>query len=262
MITEAGVKTATRDGVKLAYLDAGSGEPALMFVHGWCSDHTFWRDQIPEFAQRHRVVAVDLRGLGESDKPDQDYDIDGYVEDVAWLSREVGLDRPVLVGHSMGGVIALNVIRKWPDLARAAVFVDAPMVRPPEEFQAFLSTLIAGLQSPGYKEVITNTVQDVLFRPESPAEVRNDVAERMAAAPQRLTHTAIASAFSEKNRPGGSIPVPSLFVGAATQPATQDELRERYPGMEVTTVDSSHMIQLEKPQEFNAILSRFLEKLA
>ena len=55
--------------------------------------------------------------------------------------------------------------------------------------------------------------------------------------------------------------MPSLFVRAATLPATEDELKERYPGMEVTTVDAAHFIQMEKPAEFNSILRRFLEKL-
>lgn len=67
------LKSATRDGVKLRYLDAGDGGPALLFVHGWCCDHTHWRGQVEEFAASHRVIAVDLRRHGDSDKPDEDY---------------------------------------------------------------------------------------------------------------------------------------------------------------------------------------------
>src|SRR5438093_4058664 len=124
MVTSATLKFATRDGVKLAYLDVGAGDPPLLFVHGWCCNHTYWRDQIPEFAERHRVVAVDLRGLGDSDKPDQDYTVPEFADDVAWLIGEIGLKKPVLIGHSMGGLIALHVARKHPDLARGAVLVD------------------------------------------------------------------------------------------------------------------------------------------
>ena len=73
-----------------------------------------WGDQIEAFAPKHRIIAVDLRGHGESDKPDQDYDIAGFADDMAWLIREIGLDRPVLIGHSMGGVTTLNLAAQAP----------------------------------------------------------------------------------------------------------------------------------------------------
>lgn len=252
---------ATRNGVRLFYNDAGSGDPPLLFIHGWCCDHSYWRDQIPEFAQRHRVVAVDLRGTGDSDAPDEDSKIAQFVDDVAWLSKEVGLDRPVLVGHSMGGLIALNIVRKWPELARAAVFVDAATVPFPEQFQPLLASTLESLRSPGYRAVAMNVFKSFLFGPESPEAMKEDVAARMANAPQRLMHTALADTISEANMAGGPLPLPSLFVRAATNPATEEEFKERYPGMQVVTVDCAHFIQMEKPAEFNAIFKRFLEKL-
>src|SRR4029450_6066317 len=87
MVTSTELKSANRDGVKLAYLDTGSGDPALVFIHGWCCNHTMWGEQTKAFAQRHRVIAVDLRGMGASDKPDQDYDIDGFAEDIPGLLK-------------------------------------------------------------------------------------------------------------------------------------------------------------------------------
>lgn len=261
MVTEVSTESVVRDGVKLAYIDTGSGDPPLLFIHGWCCDHTYWPDQIPEFAKRQRVVAVDLRGLGQSDVPDEDSTISQFADDVAWLSRELSLDRPVLIGHSMGGLIALNVVRKFPNLARAAVFVDAAMMPLPAQFQPMLASMLESLRSPAYKEVATNFIKSFLFGPESPAEMKENVAARMSTAPQRVMHTALADTISEHNMPGGPVPVPSLFVRAATLPATEDELTTRYPGMQVETVDAAHFIQMEKPAEFNAILKRFLEKL-
>ena len=116
MSTQIGpeLKTANREGVNLRYLDTGSGDPALVFIHGWCCDQTTWRDQIKAFSPRHRIIAVNLRGHGASDKPDQDYDIAGFVDDMTWLIQEIGLDRPVIIGHSMGGVTTLNLLAKAP----------------------------------------------------------------------------------------------------------------------------------------------------
>ncbi len=256
------LKTARRDGVNLRYLDVGRGDPPLLFIHGWCCNHTHWRDQIPEFSKHHRVVAVDLRGLGDSDRPDQDYTVPGFTGDVAWLISDVGLEKPVVIGHSMGGQIALNVVRKHPDMARAAVFVDAVMMPSSDQFKPMLASLIDGMKSPAYQDVTANFVKIFLFNENSPVAMRDETAATMANAPQRLIHTAMASLTSEENMPGGAIPVPSLFVRAATMAASEDELKARYPGMDVTTVACAHFIQMEKSDEFNAILSRFLERVS
>ena len=259
--TSPELKTANRDGVHLRYLDIGSGEPALVFIHGWCCNQSMWGDQIEAFAPAHRIIAVDLRGHGESDKPDQDYTIDQFAGDMAWLIREIGLDRPVLIGHSMGGVTALKLVREHPNIARAAVFVDAGIMPIPEEIRPLIGQTIEALKSPAYREVAANVVKQFLFREESPADLRENVAASMATAPQRVMHTAIASTLSEENYPPGPVPVLSLFVKAATLQATEEQLKERYPGMEVASVDAGHFIQLEKPAELNTLISDFLEKV-
>lgn len=259
--TSQELKTANREGVDLRYLDTGTGEPTLVFIHGWCCDQSTWRDQIEAFAPKHRIIAVDLRGHGQSDKPDQDYDIAGFADDMAWILREIGLDRPVIIGHSMGGVTTLNLLRKHPDMARAAVLVDAGIMPFPEEMRPLLDQTIEALKSPAYREVAANVVKQFLFREESPPELRDEVAAGMATAPQRVMHTAIASTLSEVNYPPGPVPVPSLFVKAATLQATEEQIKERYPGMEVVSMDTGHFNHMEKPAEFNAILSRFLEKV-
>ena len=176
MVAEAGVKTATRDGVKLAYLDAGSGDPALVFIHGWCCNQAMWRDQIPEFAPEQRVLALDLRGHGESDKPDQDYEITGFADDVRWLTGEIGLRQPLLIGHSMGGLITLTLIRRYPDLARAAMFVDSPIMPFPDEMRPLLDQTLEALKTPAYREIAANVVTNFMFREESPPQLRDEVA--------------------------------------------------------------------------------------
>lgn len=64
----------SRDGVGLTYREQGSGSPPIFFVHGWCCDHTYFAPQFEHFTTNHRVISVDLRGHGESDKPEQDGD--------------------------------------------------------------------------------------------------------------------------------------------------------------------------------------------
>ncbi len=261
MVARASLKTAARDGVSLRYTDTGQGDPPLVFVHGWCCNHDFWRDQVPAFAQRYRVVAGDLRGHGESDKPEQDYDIAGFVDDVAWLCGETGVERPVVVGHSMGGVIALNLARKRPELARAIVLVDSPLIPIPDALSAVRDATITGLKSPAYAEMAKSFVSQFMFREDSDQALREWVVDGMASAPQRVMWSALESTMAEENMPAGCVPVPALYVRAATQMATADQLRERYPGMAVEEFGAAHFLQMEKPAEFNEVLRRFVEGL-
>lgn len=254
------LKSATRDGVTLRYIDAGAGDPPILFVHGWTCNRTHWRDQMSHFAKKHRVVALDLRGHGESDKPDEDYTIDGFVDDVAWCIREIGLEKPVIVGHSMGGVIAMSLARKHPDLASAVVLVDAPIYPLPEAMAPISEQLFAGFQTPAYASVAAEFARQFFFDANSPPEVVDAVMSSIGA-PQRVTHTALASALSPENQGAGPIPVPSLFIRAQTQYATEDQLRERYPGMSIITVPAAHFVQMEQPAATNNIIADFLDKL-
>lgn len=255
------IRTEVRDGVSLAYMDTGSGGPPLVFIHGWCCDRSYWRDQLIEFQGRHRTVAVDLRGHGDSDKPDQDYAISGFVDDVAWLCEKIGLERPVIVGHSMGGVIGLNLVRKHPDLARALVMVDSPVTPLPDSFRATADAVFAGLKSPAYVNVARNFVS-TMFRADSDPALRQTIIDGMAAAPQRVMWTALQDTVSPTNIAAGPIPVPALFVRASNASASADEIAAHYPGLRVEEFDASHFLQMEKPEAFNELLGRFVGDVA
>ena len=92
-----------RDGVALFYEEAGFGEPPMLLVHGLACDHTHFTPQLEHFSGDHRVVAVDLRGHGQSDAPRQEYTIEGFADDLAWVCARLGLENPIVVGHSLGG---------------------------------------------------------------------------------------------------------------------------------------------------------------
>ncbi len=101
-----------RDGVALFYEEAGVGEPPMLLVHGIACDHTHLTPQLEHFSDDHRVVAVDLRGHGQSDAPQQEYSIEGFADDLAWVCARLGLENPVVVGHSLGGRIGLARCRE------------------------------------------------------------------------------------------------------------------------------------------------------
>ena len=119
---EASMATIVHKGTTLAYEDRGAGKPAFVFVHGWACNRTFFAPQAEHFGRRHRVVSVDLRGHGESDKPQGPYPIAAYADDLAYMIEHLGLGKAVAVGHSSGGM----TVYSWP--------LPLPTVWPPSSW--------------------------------------------------------------------------------------------------------------------------------
>src|SRR2546423_11254924 len=108
---------ATYDGARVHYESYGKGADAIVFIHGWTCDLTFWRGQAPVY-ERHRSLLVDLPGHGQSDKPDVPYTQERFARGVEAVMRAAGIERAVVVGHSMGGPVALTFLRLFPAKTR------------------------------------------------------------------------------------------------------------------------------------------------
>ncbi|MEO8348934.1 MAG: alpha/beta fold hydrolase, partial [Acidobacteriota bacterium] len=98
----ASAQFATYDGNRVRYENVGSGREALVLVHGWSGDASVWRFQVPELAKHFRVISIDLPGHGASDKPETAYTMSFFAGAVEAVMLDLGVDRAVLVGHSMG----------------------------------------------------------------------------------------------------------------------------------------------------------------
>ena len=172
----------TRDGVVLFHTETGSGEPPILLVHGWCCDHTYLAPQREHFERHHRVVSVDLRGHGRSDKPAQDYTIAGFADDLAWVCAQLALEKPVVVGHSMGGIVAFDLAARYPDLPSAVVMLDAAVVLPAGA-RAAIPGLLEELRGPGYRKALRDYAPNALFIPTDDRGRKERVLEGMSSPP-------------------------------------------------------------------------------
>lgn len=254
---------ARQDSVRLFYTDSGAGDPPLLFVHGWCCDHSFWRRQLPAFRRRHRVVAVDLRGHGRSSKPRQEYTIDLFCRDLEWLIGQLGLRRPVVVGHSMGGVIALHLGARRRRALAAVVMVDSPVFpRFTREQRQQLAAFLQALASPAYREAARLFIENYFFLPTTAKELRAWIRDRMLAAPQHVMESAMRNLWLDNQRAAAALRAPALLVDAGGELADYDQLQAAIPSLQIgRTVGSGHFLQLEAPEQFNAMLSTFIDQL-
>lgn len=251
-----------RDGVTLAFEEAGSGRPPLLFIHGWTCDRSYFAPQFKHFRRTHRVVSVDLRGHGQSDKPQQDYTMALFAEDLAWLCGQLKLTKPVMIGHSMGGVIALEMAARFPELPAAIVALDSPIV-PPQSLRDALAPLMAALTTPGYKDAQRKFVADVLFLPTDDAKRKARIVKAMSSAPQHVMASAFGNIFAcDTAAAAAKCKLPVLNITAA-QPLTdlarfQELCKHLVNGQ---TVGAGHFHQLEVPDQVNAMIERFLKNL-
>src|ERR1700746_3536621 len=112
------------DGLEIVGEVRGQGDTALIFLHGWCGDREYWKHEVEVFAADYRVIALDQAGHGESGKGRKAWTADSLAGDVAAVVKALDLKRVILVGHSMGGSVALLAAKRMPGTVIAVIGVD------------------------------------------------------------------------------------------------------------------------------------------
>jgi pimeloyl-ACP methyl ester carboxylesterase len=253
----------TADGTPIAYEVRGTGEPTLVFIHCWACDRSYWRYQLDEFAKTQRVVAMDLAGHGASGKKRANWTIEGLGEDVAGLVTSLGLTDVVLVGHSMGGPVALIAASKLPDKVRGIACADtlhnAEMPTPRE----MVDQLVAAYEK-DFPGAMTQMIQ-AMFPPGVDAAVMQEVTTK-ATAVERAPVIGLIRDFPnfDAKLAMQNAGVPIRCINASPRPpytpVTAVEVNRRYADFDAVLMeDIGHYVQLERPQEFNENL-RFVIK--
>lgn len=254
---------AERDGVKLYYERDGSGEPELLFVHGWCCDASFYTPQVEHFRRAHTVTVLELRGCGRSDRPAGGYDIPSLADDVAAVCAHAGARSPVAVGHSLGGMIALELGARHPGLVRAVVADDPGPIDPSPAAATVYRAFVEQMAGPRGEAVRRAWVEDTPG-PTASEALRRHTVETMCAVPLE-TAAAVIRGVTEWNGVGAFVlcEVPVLvLLSEAVGSNAPDRIRAIRPDAAIgVTVGAGHMHQLEVADQVNAMIERFVALL-
>ena len=256
-------------GIEMAYDDTGGGGTTLVLLHGFPFDRSMWRGQAEALAGEFRVVAPDLRGLGETPVGDE-VSIEGMAEDVSALLDELSLGRVVLGGLSMGGYVAFEFFRKFPERVRALVLADT---RPQADTEEGRRTREESAQR-ALKEGMAPIVESMLPKLIS-TETRERGGEVLALARAMMLDTSPEGAAAALRAMAArrdqtdllpSINVPTLIIvgseDTVTPPADAEAMHAKIAGSRLVVVEGAgHLSNVERPSEFNRALVEFLRGL-
>lgn len=263
--------TAPINGIEVGYEDEGTGEPVLL-VHGHPFDRTLWAPQFAEFAgPRHRLIAPDLRGFGSTTVVPGKPRWAEYAGDLVALLDHLDVERAVVGGISMGGQLALEFHRLFPERVRALVIADSFAHTDAEERRAWRYETADRLEREGMAgyadEVLTSMVApyNVEARPEAAAHVLR----MMRGTPPEGAAAALRSRAERPDYTGElpRIAVPTLVVvgedDAFTTVPEAELLRSRIPAATLAVIPGAgHLPNLERPDRFNEALGAFLTALS
>jgi pimeloyl-ACP methyl ester carboxylesterase len=249
-------------GTRLNYLEAGSGKPIICF-HATPASAEFYRPQLERFSRDYRVIAVDLRGHGDSEKPPGAYRIGEFLEDYIELFGKLELEDFVLVGCSVGGIVAQLYALEHGANLRGLVLIGSPCSRRGRDVTGFKKAV----KERGWESVAAGLVDKQLHRDTPPGIKRWALAEYLKT-PLHVREAEEEALLAEVHHTERvqEIAVPTLLVAGESEEREIFEqmelMSQRIPDAEWHVIKgAAHMPNFEKPAEFDAIMARFLERI-
>lgn len=247
------------DGVELAYEVrgvSGAGPFAVVLVHGWAGNRTYWDREIDLLADRYQVVALDLGGHGESGRGRADWNIPAFGDDVVAVADDLGADRVALVGHSMGGDAVVYAAAQLGDRVAGIVWVDAfrslgdEPVSSPEDVIRFVAPF-----RDDFTTAMTQFARSLFPATAQPALV-DRVAADMASFSQDVGLGSIGYALNRVPpllAAMSEIAVPMVAINPDVGPTDAASLRRH--GVEPIVLERvGHYLMLEAPDRFHDAL--------
>jgi pimeloyl-ACP methyl ester carboxylesterase len=264
------------NGSRVNYVEMGAGPPVIL-IHGLAGCWQNWLENIPHLARRHRVVAVDLAGFGESELPQEEISIPGYGRFIDAFLGEIGVERAVLVGNSMGGFIAAETTISHPSRVEKLVLVSAAGLVHVGNWQFQRLEHGARLFNPLIAAMLARR-EHLVRRP----GLRRRMLYGVAKYPERLAPELCYEVAGGAGKPGfldalnaihvydfrdrlPQVDVPTLIVWGhddrVVPVSSAYEYERLIPGARrVIFEETGHVPMLERPARFNKLLDEFLSE--
>jgi sigma-B regulation protein RsbQ len=259
------MKSTDNNKLILDYKTAGKGNTTLVFVHGAFIDKEYWNAQMEYFGSNYKVVSIDLAGHGKSGKNRNDWSIQALGEDVVTLIKELGLTNVILIGHSLGGDVILEVAIKIPQLILGFVGIDNfknAGTELSEQIQKQIDSILQNL-----KQDFSNTSEMFARQALLTAATNKEITERIIHDyrnfDKRIGVEIISSSFSFYLRERELLQQLKLklyLINVDYFPINEEPLK-KYPasGYEILNIHGScHYPMIESPDVFNSILSEII----
>lgn len=252
------------DGVSIAYEVQGAGEPALVFVHGWSCDRSYWDAQVAYFSPELTVVTVDLGGHGGSGLEREAWTMAAFGQDVAAVVDRLGLQQVVLVGHSMGGPVVVEAAGLLGDRVVGVVgvdtFNDLRVRYSPEEVEAFVQPLRAD-----FSGALRQIVRGSMFVPASDSTLIEEIVMDMSSAPPAVGVGAVEEMVawfnSDSEEAIRELQAPLRLINSDYNPTDVEAGKEIASSFDAVFMSGvGHFVMMEDPETFNRILGELIQE--
>jgi 3-oxoadipate enol-lactonase len=257
----------TSNGIPICYDDLGKGAIPIIFIHGFPFSKSMWQPQMDYFKQTHRVIAMDIRGFGQSMSNDTKENIDLFAFDLICFMDSLEIPKAVVCGLSMGGYIVLNAAKNYQDRLEAVILCATQCVADSEEAVERRKASIADIRTNGLVDYISRTIESLFCAKtlDSNRELVEKVRHIMFSTP---TASIIAGLNSLADRADmcdtlNQITIPTLILcgdGDVVTPLAQSEFMQKQ--IKNSTMQSignaGHLLNLEQANTFNQLLEKFL----
>jgi esterase len=252
--------------MKLFFREQGQGQP-IIIMHGIFGSSDNWLTQSKILAEKYRVISLDLRNHGQSPHDDT-FDYQSMANDLLLFIQEHKLENPIVIGHSMGGKVAMNFAVAHPDQLEKLIVVDIS----PRPYNLEHYVIIDGLKAVPIKTISSRNEADAALEPfVAEPDVRQFLLKNLQRTPEGFKWK-INLPVIDKNLSNigldlqfeGTFDKPTLFIRGGRSKYVRDEdmtrIKEIFPQATLETLDTGHWVQAEKPQEFVDTVQHWLEK--
>jgi len=261
----------TAAGSKLTYTDTGGAGLPVLLLHAFPLNSSMWEQQTESLSDRFRFIAPDLTGFGGSDAPEgrDGYSMERWAAEIEALVTELGLDRVVLVGLSMGGYLSFELLRRMPERFSALVLADTKAeADPPEgvEKRTKQQEMVEGGGRDDLIEALTGALLGEATREKKP-----DVVDKVRSLMDNPAAGFVGGLEAMKKRPDSTgelsgIRIPTLIIvgenDGVTPPDAARAMHEHIGGSRLVVIpEAGHLSNLEAPEAFTGALAEFLTSL-